>query len=163
MPISYQTDYSLLVMQADALTQDEPHYLPNLANISSLLWDAMEDLNWCGFYLAADKTLILGPFQGKTACIRIPFGKGVCGTAAATDTTQLVPDVHQFPGHIACDSASNSEIVIPVHGADGSIVAVLDIDSPKLERFSEIDAQGLEQIVKVLEKNCTFCFTDIIK
>lgn len=163
MPISYQTDYSLLVMQADALTQDEPHYLPNLANISALLWDAMEDLNWCGFYLATDKTLILGPFQGKTACIRIPFGKGVCGTAAASDTTQLVPDVHQFPGHIACDSASNSEIVIPVHGADGSIVAVLDIDSPKLERFSEIDAQGLEQIVKVLEKNCTFCFTDIIK
>lgn len=145
------TDYTLLCSQLRALTEGVPHFVANLANASALLWHSMEDLNWAGFYLMEDGQLVLGPFQGKTACIEIPVGKGVCGTAAARRTTQLVPDVHVFPGHIACDSASNSEIVVPIL-KNGEVAAVLDIDSPSLNRFDEADRAGLEQFVKVLEE-----------
>ena len=145
------TDYTLLCSQLRALTEGVPHFVANLANASALLWHSMEDLNWAGFYLMEDGQLVLGPFQGKTACIEIPVGKGVCGTAAARRTTQLVPDVHAFPGHIACDSASNSEIVVPIL-KNGEVAAVLDIDSPSLNRFDEADRAGLEQFVKVLEE-----------
>ena len=144
------TDYTLLCSQLRALTEGVPHFVANLANASALLWHSMEDLNWAGFYLMEGGQLVLGPFQGKTACIEIPVGKGVCGTAAARRTTQLVPDVHAFPGHIACDSASNSEIVVPIL-KNGEVVAVLDIDSPSLNRFDETDRAGLEQFVRVLE------------
>ena len=154
-------DYDMLESQLKALTSTETAPLPNLANASSLIFYALEDLNWCGSYLTVpaengSKDLLLGPFQGKTACIRIPFGKGVCGTAALSDELQLVPDVHLFPGHIACDSASNSEIVIPMHDPSGNVVGVLDIDSPSLERFSKADADGLTRLVRVLEKHCAF-------
>ena len=145
------TDYTLLCSQLRALTEGVPHFVANLANASALLWHSMEDLNWAGFYLMEDGQLVLGPFQGKTACIEIPVGKGVCGTAAARRTTQLVPDVHAFPGHIACDSASNSEIVVPIL-KNGEVAAVLDIDSPSLNRFDETDRAGLEQFVRVLEE-----------
>ena len=145
------TDYTLLCSQLRALTEGVPHFVANLANASALLWHSMEDLNWAGFYLMEDGQLVLGPFQGKTACIEIPVGKGVCGTAAARRTTQLVPDVHAFPGHIACDSASNSEIVVPIL-KNGEVAAVLDIDSPSLNRFDEADRAGLEQFVRVLEE-----------
>jgi len=155
------TDYDLLAMQLKALTEDERHYLPNLANASALLWESLPDLNWCGFYLTAGKTLILGPFQGKTACIRIPFGKGVCGTAAETDVPQLVPDVHLFPGHIACDSASNSEIVLPMHDLSGRVIGVLDIDSPLKDRFTAEDLKGLSELVRILETACCFDFRDV--
>ena len=155
------TDYSLLAAQLKALTEDERHYLPNLANASALLYESLPDLNWCGFYLSVGDTLILGPFQGKTACIRIPYGKGVCGTAAQADSAQLVPDVHLFPGHIACDSASASEIVIPMHGADGKVVGVLDIDSPLKNRFTKEDLAGLSEAVTVLETSCVFDFRDV--
>ena len=145
------TDYALLSEQLRALTQGVPHFVANLANASALLWHSMEDLNWAGFYLMEGGQLVLGPFQGKTACIEIPVGKGVCGTAVAQKATQLVPDVHAFPGHIACDCASNSEIVVPIF-KNGEVVAVLDIDSPSLGRFDETDRAGLEQFVKVLEE-----------
>ena len=145
------TDYALLSQQLRALTQGVPHFVANLANASALLWHSMADLNWAGFYLMEGGQLVLGPFQGKTACIEIPVGKGVCGTAVAQKATQLVPDVHQFPGHIACDCASNSEIVVPIF-KNGEVVAVLDIDSPSLGRFDETDRAGLEQFVKVLEE-----------
>ncbi|MCR5717259.1 MAG: GAF domain-containing protein [Lachnospiraceae bacterium] len=144
------TDYRLLCEQMTSLMEDEPSYIPVLSNASALLMDAMSDLNWAGFYLRDGESLLLGPFQGKVACIRIPFGKGVCGTAAAEDRLQLVEDVHQFPGHIACDSASNSEVVIPIH-RDGEVVAVLDIDSPLPGRFTKEDAEGLCEFVNVLE------------
>ena len=147
-----------------------------LSNASALLWDALDDINWAGFYLVDSVTvtgvgldaapdaapsaheprtpeLRLGPFQGKVACVRIPFGRGVCGTATATKTSQLVEDVHQFPGHIACDSASNSEVVVPIF-KDGQVVGVLDIDSPNVARFTQADLAGLEQVVKALE-SCT--------
>ena len=145
------TDYTLLCSQLRALTEGVPHFVANLANASALLWHSMEDLNWAGFYLMEGGQLVLGPFQGKTACIEIPVGKGVCGTAAARRTTQLVPDVHAVPGHIACDSASNSEIVVPIL-KNGEVAAVLDIDSPSLGRFDETDKAGLEQFVRVLEE-----------
>lgn len=145
------TDYILLCSQLRALTEGVPHFVANLANASALLWHSMEDLNWAGFYLMEGGQLVLGPFQGKTACIEIPVGKGVCGTAVAQKATQLVPDVHAFPGHIACDSASNSEIVVPIFRG-GEVVAVLDIDSPSLGRFDEADKAGLEAFVKVLEE-----------
>ena len=144
------TDYPQLNQRLAALIGGVPHLIANLANASALLWESLEDLNWAGFYLLEGDTLVLGPFQGKTACIEIPVGKGVCGTAAAEDATQLVPDVHAFPGHIACDSASNSEIVVPIHGG-GQVRAVLDIDSPSLGRFTEADRAGLEAFVRVLE------------
>lgn len=145
------TDYNLLASQAEALIQDVPHRIANLANLSALIFDALEDLNWAGFYLLEGDTLILGPFQGKVACVEIPVGKGVCGTAVKEAKTQLVPDVHQFPGHIACDSASRSEIVVPIR-VGGDILGVLDIDSQLPNRFSEEDQIGLERIVSILEK-----------
>ena len=144
-------DYKMLCKQLSALTEGCPHTISNLANASALLWQSLTDLNWAGFYLLQKELLILGPFQGKPACIEIPVGKGVCGTAADTLQTQLVPDVHQFPGHIACDSASNSEIVVPIY-KDGSLFGVLDLDSPLFNRFSEEDRNGLEQFVKQLEQ-----------
>lgn len=145
------TDYELLCAQLAALGEEERYWLPLLSNASALLYDALEELNWAGFYLLRRDSLLLGPFQGKPACIHISMGKGVCGTAALLDETQLVPDVHAFPGHIACDSASNSEIVIPLHAA-GRVVGVLDIDSPRLARFSEADRAGLEAFAKLLEE-----------
>ena len=146
-------DYRLLKEQMDALTGTQSRPIPNLANASALLWQILPDLNWAGFYLLEDGALYLGPFQGKTACIRIPLGQGVCGTAAQTDQVLRVYDVHEFEGHIACDSASNSEIVLPIHDGD-DVIGVLDIDSPLVGRFSEEDEEGLKEIVRVLEKNC---------
>ena len=186
-------DYGLLAKQIVSLAEVDAHWLPVLSNASALLWDALDDINWAGFYLVDPATvsgaepgagsgvepgaapgaepdagsgveqdaapsaheprtpeLRLGPFQGKVACVRIPFGRGVCGTAAATKTSQLVEDVHQFPGHIACDSASNSEVVVPIV-KDNQVVGVLDIDSPSVARFTQEDLTGLEQVVKALE------------
>ena len=144
-------DYSELNRQLAALTDGIPYETANLANASSLLWQHLQGINWAGFYKMIDGKLVLGPFQGKPACIVIPVGRGVCGTAVAQDKTQLVADVHQFPGHIACDSASNSEIVIPIH-VNGNIWGVLDIDSPHLNRFTVSDRDGLETFVNILEK-----------
>ena len=154
------TDYGLLAKQIKSLAEDEPHFIPVLSNASALLYENMEDLNWAGFYLMNKGSLMLGPFQGKVACIRIEVGKGVCGTAVAEDKTQLVEDVHQFPGHIACDSASNSEIVVPIHFG-GKIVGVLDIDSPSLSRFDGKDKNGLEEFVKVLEEVTDFSGVEV--
>ena len=142
--------YPLLVQQLQAITDNVPHKIANLANTSALLWEALDNLNWVGFYLLEGDTLILGPFQGKVACIEIPMGRGVCGTAAARGETVRVEDVHAFPGHIACDSASNSEIVIPLF-RDGEVVGVLDIDSPILARFTPDDQIGLEAVARVIE------------
>ncbi len=144
------TDYRELNARLQSLIEGVPHRIANLANASALLWQSMEELNWAGFYLREGDRLVLGPFQGKPACIEIPIGKGVCGTAAATGETQRVEDVHAFPGHIACDSASNSEIVVNIR-ADGEVVAVLDLDSPRFARFTETDEEGLEAFVRVLE------------
>ncbi|MBR2041628.1 MAG: GAF domain-containing protein [Oscillospiraceae bacterium] len=144
-------DYSLLCQNLAAITDDIPYETANLANASALLWEHLPDLNWAGFYKMTDGKLVLGPFQGKTACIVIEIGRGVCGTAVAEDKTQLIYDVHQFPGHIACDCASNSEIVVPIH-KNGEVWGVLDIDSPLFGRFTEEDKKGLEQFVKILEK-----------
>ncbi len=149
------TDYNLLAEQIKSLAEDEPNYIPVLSNASALIYDAMDDLNWAGFYLMNKGSLLLGPFQGKVACIRIALGKGVCGTAAGNDETLVVPNVHEFPGHIACDCASNSEIVVPIH-KDGKVVGVLDIDSPKLDRFSEEDKLGLEKFVAAMESVISF-------
>ena len=180
------TDYGLLAKQIVSLAEVDAHWLPVLSNTSALLWDALEDINWVGFYLVDPVTvtgvepgaapgaelgaapsaapsaheprtpeLRLGPFQGKVACVRIPFGRGVCGTAAETKTSQLVEDVHQFPGHIACDSASNSEVVVPIF-KDGQVVGVLDIDGPNVARFTQEDLAGLEQVVKALESCANF-------
>ena len=198
------TDYGLLAKQIVSLAEVDAHWLPVLSNASALLWDALDDINWAGFYLVDPATvtgaeldagsepgaasdagselgaapsaspsaaaepgttssaheprtpeLRLGPFQGKVACVRIPFGRGVCGTAAATKTSQLVEDVHQFPGHIACDSASNSEVVVPIV-KDNQVVGVLDIDSPSVARFTQEDLTGLEQVVKALESCANF-------
>ena len=143
-------DYQNLCAQLASLTDGIPYETANLANASALLWAHLENINWAGFYKMEDSQLVLGPFQGKPACILIPVGKGVCGTAVARGCTQLVADVHQFSGHIACDSASNSEIVVPIH-VDGKIWGVLDIDSPDFNRFSEDDQAGLEQFVHILE------------
>ena len=145
------TDYDHLTAQVAALTEGIPYEVANFANASAAIWEAMADINWAGFYKMVDGALVLYPFQGKSACIRIPVGKGVCGTAVAEDKLQLVEDVHQFPGHIACDSASNSEIVLPIH-KDGAVWGVLDIDSPFFARFTEADAVGLQKVVAVLEK-----------
>ena len=190
------TDYGLLAKQIVSLAEVDAHWLPVLSNAAALLWDALNDINWAGFYLV-DPVMVsgtelgagsgvepdaslepdagsgveqdaapsaheprtpelrLGPFQGKVACVRIPFGRGVCGTAAATKTSQLVEDVHQFPGHIACDSASNSEVVVPIV-KDNQVVGVLDIDSPSVARFTQEDLAGLEQVVKALESCANF-------
>ena len=142
--------YPLLCRQLHALTDGIPHKIANLANASALLWETLDNLNWVGFYLREGDTLILGPFQGKVACIEIPMGRGVCGTAAAQGETVRVEDVHAFPGHIACDSASNSEIVIPLF-RNGEVVGVLDIDSPILARFTPEDQIGLEAVARVIE------------
>lgn len=178
------TDYGLLAKQIVSLAEVDAHWLPVLSNAAALLWDALDDINWAGFYLVDPATvtdmesgaeseagvesgavpsahdsrtpeLRLGPFQGKVACVRIPFGRGVCGTAAATKTSQLVEDVHQFPGHIACDSASNSEVVVPIFKGK-QVVGVLDIDSPSVARFTQEDLVGLEQVVKALESCANF-------
>ena len=168
------TDYGLLAKQIVSLAEVDAHWLPVLSNAAALLWDALDDINWAGFYLV-DPVMVtgvepdvapsdhelrtpelrLGPFQGKVACVRIPFGRGVCGTAAATKTSQLIEDVHQFPGHIACDSASNSEVVVPIF-KDGQVVGVLDIDSPSVARFTQEDLVGLKQVVKGLESCVNF-------
>ena len=147
--------YDLLARQIQELAQEEPWYVPFLSNVSALLWDALPDLNWAGFYLMRQGRLVLGPFQGKVACIHIAVGRGVCGTAVAEDRVQRVPDVHQFPGHIACDSASNSEIVLPIR-QNGQVVGVLDMDSPLLDRFTEADEKGLAQIVEEIESAIVF-------
>lgn len=144
------TDYEMMRRQLESLSEGVGWDITVLSNAAALIWDSLDDINWAGFYLARGGRLELGPFQGKTACTVIDFGKGVCGTAVAEDRTQLVKDVHEFPGHIACDSASNSEIVIPIH-AGGKIYGVLDIDSPLLGRFTEEDKAGLEALVKALE------------
>ena len=146
-----RVNYEQVLRRLQQLTADIPYEIANLANASALLWAALPEINWVGFYKMVDGQLVLYPFQGKTACVRIQVGKGVCGTAVAEDATQLVPDVHQFSGHIACDCASNSEIVVPIH-VRGEIWGVLDIDSPVLNRFSEEDREGLEDFVKVLEE-----------
>ena len=171
-------DYGLLAKQIVSLAEVDAHWLPVLSNAAALLWDALDDINWAGFYLVDPSTVVdlepgsepglepgsselrlpelrLGPFQGKVACVRIPFGRGVCGTAAATKTSQLVEDVHQFPGHIACDSASNSEVVVPIF-KDEQVVGVLDIDSPSVARFTQEDLAGLEQVVEALESCANF-------
>ena len=144
--------YKLMNAQLQALIEDVPHRIANMANASALIFDTLEDLNWAGFYLMENGILVLGPFQGKTACIEIRVGKGVCGTAVERDEIMLVEDVHAFPGHIACDSASNSEIVLPIH-ANGEIIGVLDIDSPSLARFDEEDREGLAEFVRIFEEN----------
>lgn len=144
-------NYDQLHAQLSALTEGIPYEVANLANASALLWQELPEINWAGFYKMTDGALVLGPFQGKPACIRIPVGRGVCGTAVAEDKTQLVYNVHDFPGHIACDCASNSEIVVPIH-VNGEIWGVLDIDSPLIGRFTEADQAGLEAFVRVLEQ-----------
>ena len=146
------TDYSLMCIQLDALTNECRHIVANLANASALLYQTMADVSWAGFYVMEDEKLVLGPFQGKTACIEIKVGHGVCGTAAMKNETQVVPNVHEFPGHIACDSASNSEIVVPIH-KDGEIWGVLDLDSTSFSRFGDEDKSGLEEFVRILEKH----------
>jgi GAF domain-containing protein len=145
-------DYSLLVEQAKAFAEDSTWDITLYANVSALLFESLENLNWAGFYLIRDGELVLGPFQGKTACMRIPIGKGVCGTAVKENRIIRVEDVHLFKGHIACDCASESEIVLPIHH-DDKIIGVLDIDSPVKSRFTVEDEKGLAELVKVIEKN----------
>lgn len=140
--------YSALARAADALVQGEPDPIANMANLAAVIWQFVPDLNWAGFYRTVEDELVLGPFMGKPACIRIPFGRGVCGTAAALGTTQVVPDVHAFPGHIACDADSRSELVVPVL-RDGKVIAVIDLDSPTPGRFDEEDAAGLQLLAQV--------------
>lgn len=160
--ISYPEDktarYARLLAQAEALTDGIPHPVPNLANLAALLYQGLPQINWAGFYLMDHGSLLLAPFAGLPACIRIPLGCGVCGTAAASDSVQRIADVHAFSGHIACDSASNSEIVLPIH-AQGRVVGVLDIDSPVLNRFDETDEAGLRQLVSLIEARCDFSRT----
>lgn len=141
--------YRQLVAELGGLIAGEPDWIANLANSAALIYHSLPDLNWAGFYLLKDGELVVGPFQGKPACVRIALGKGVCGTAAAQKQTQLVRDVHEFPGHIACDAASNSEIVVPLI-RNGAVIGVLDLDSPMLARFDEEDRQGLEAFVAAL-------------
>jgi len=145
------TDYAALHAEVRALTEGVPHPIANLANASALLALRLDRLNWAGFYLLEGEKLVLGPFQGKPACIEIPLGKGVCGTAAERGESVLVPDVHEFPGHIACDAASRSELVVPLF-AGGKLRAVLDLDSPEPGRFTEEDRAGLEAFARVLER-----------
>jgi len=140
--------YAQLLAQARALVAGEPDRIANAANLSALVYHSLPGLNWVGFYLFDGTELVVGPFQGLPACVRIPLGKGVCGTAASTRQTQRVDDVHAFAGHIACDAASNSEIVIPLVAADGSLIGVFDIDSPELARFDLEDQAGLEAIAR---------------
>lgn len=148
-------DYNLLAKQVKSLSEIDRDFVPMLANASALLYETLDRLNWAGFYLMDEGSLLVGPFQGKTACVRIQVGKGVCGTAVAEDKIQRVADVHAFPGHIACDAASASEIVVPLH-ANGKVVGVLDIDSPETDRFTEEDEQGLALFAKALEEVTDF-------
>ncbi|SEJ00812.1 GAF domain-containing protein [Pseudomonas sp. NFR16] len=143
--------YRLLAAQLESLLADERDFIANAAQFSAFLYTQLDDLNWAGFYLNRNGELVLGPFQGQIACVRIPFGKGVCGTAAQSRKTQRVLDVHEFPGHIACDSASNSELVVPLV-KDGKLIGVLDLDSPSLARFSEEDQAGIEQLAAIFLK-----------
>ncbi len=147
----YHTDYSELIEDLRAMVGGVPHRTANLANISALLYERLGGLNWAGFYFLEKGQLVLGPFQGRVACVEIPMGAGVCGTAAKEDRTVLVPDVHKFDGHIACDSASNSEIVVPLR-KDGKVVGVLDLDSPEFGRFTEEDAEGLQEVAHAVEE-----------
>lgn len=141
--------YQELVSQARSLLEGESNQIANAANLSALIFHSLPELNWAGFYFALDGELVVGPFQGKPACVRIPMGRGVCGRAAETRETQVVPDVDAFPGHIACDSASRSEIVIPLQKANGELVGVLDIDSPVLARFDDEDRRGLQEVAQI--------------
>ena len=147
----YTMDYRILTVQAEGMLETEPWYVAAFSNISSLIMNTLPDLNWAGFYLMRDGRLVVGPFQGKPACVHIAPGKGVCGTAVLRNETVVVPDVHLFPGHIACDGASESEIVIPVR-ENGEVRAVLDIDSPVKDRFTPEDRDGLEALVQAIEK-----------
>ncbi|WP_242304555.1 GAF domain-containing protein [Bacillus cereus group sp. BfR-BA-01350] len=149
---SLEEQYETVIKQLDALLTGESNVVANLSNASALLNQFLDCVNWVGFYVTEGNQLVLGPFQGMPACVRIPFGRGVCGVAAETKTTQLVADVHQFPGHIACDSASNSEIVVPII-KDGNVIGVLDIDSPEKNRFDEVDQRYLEKFVETLLKH----------
>ena len=146
-----KVDYEALCARLQALTDGVPYEIANFANAAALLWEFLPEINWAGFYLMTDGALVLGPFQGKPACIRIPVGKGVCGRAAQERKTLLVPDVHAFPGHIACDSASRSEVVVPLF-KNGDVCGVLDIDSPYEGRFDEADQAGLEKFARILER-----------
>ena len=141
--------YRQLVEAADALTSGEPDAVANMANVAALLWDFLPHLNWAGFYRMVEGELVLGPFVGRPACIRIPLGSGVCGVAAQSGETQLVEDVHAFPGHIACDAVTNSELVVPVK-RDGEVVAVIDLDSPEPARFDGEDQAGIENLARIL-------------
>ena len=147
----YDTDYALLEQQANALVDGEPDALANTANLCALIYQSLDAVNWVGVYLLRDGELVLGPFQGLPACVRIPLGVGVCGTAASERRVQRVADVHAFPGHIACDAASESELVVPLE-RDGRIIGVLDIDSPRRDRFSAADEAGLVAIASVFER-----------
>ena len=149
---SREEQYDTVIKQLDALLTGELNVVANLSNASALLNQFLDRVNWVGFYVTEGNQLVLGPFQGMPACVRIPFGRGVCGVAAETKTTQLVADVHQFPGHIACDSASNSEIVVPIV-KEGTVIGVLDIDSPEKNRFDEVDQRYLEKFVETLLKH----------
>jgi GAF domain-containing protein len=140
--------YRLLAAQLESLLADERDFIANAAQFSAFLYTQLDDLNWAGFYLNRNEELVLGPFQGQIACVRIPFGKGVCGAAAQSRETQRVLDVHEFPGHIACDSASNSELVVPLV-KEGRLIGVLDLDSPSLARFSEADQVGIEALAQI--------------
>lgn len=144
-------DYDLMTRQMVGFAETDPHFIPLLANVSALLYQSMDDLNWAGFYLMRGGRLVLGPFQGQTACIHIPLGKGVCGTAALSNKTVRVANVHEFEGHIACDSRSLSEIVIPLRDQEGKVMGVLDMDSPVEDRFSGADQVGLEGLCRLLE------------
>jgi GAF domain-containing protein len=146
------TMYRDLASALEGLVSGEPDAVANMANAAALIWETLPDLNWAGFYRKVGGELVLGPFQGRPACIRIKFGEGVCGTAAATRQVQRVEDVHAFPGHIACDSASNSELVVPIVRDDGELVGVLDLDSPKTGRFTEEDEAGCVRLAEILAK-----------
>lgn len=145
------TDYKSMCDALRGVTDGVPHLISNLSNAAALLWQSLDDINWAGFYLVSGEKLVLGPFCGKPACIEIPLERGVCGSAAKAGNTLVVPNVHEFDGHIACDGASNSEIVVPIKRGD-RVVAVLDIDSPKYDRFSEKDRAGLEDFARVIER-----------
>jgi L-methionine (R)-S-oxide reductase len=155
-----QQQYAQLSQQVKAIVAEEQDIIANMANISAILYWALDNVNWVGFYIIKNEQLVLGPFHGQPACIRIPIGKGVCGTAVSQNTIQLIDDVHQFAGHIACDAASNSEIVLPIY-KNNQIIAVLDIDSPDIGRFDLVDKSGLSQIVDLLQ--ATFCSTNEVE
>ena len=152
MSDNLEENYKLMVATVKAFMEGESNIIANLSNTSAIINEYVKDINWAGFYLMEEGELVLGPFQGKPACIRIPVGKGVCGTTAASKETIVVQDVHQFPGHIACDAASNSEIVIPIL-KDGEVFGVLDIDSPEFGRFSDLEKKYLEEVVALIEKS----------